>query len=132
MKITEYLKENILYLDGAMGTLLQSAGLALGELPELWNLTHPEEITRIHRAYYDAGSNVVSTNTFGANSIKFSDEELEKIIKAAVENARAAKESCKNPENKWIALDIGPLGKLLKPYPRLSCRGLFAIRPGGE
>ena len=65
MKITEYLKENIIYLDGGMGTLLQEQGLAVGELPELWNLSHPDVITRIHQNYFDAGSNVVNTNTFG-------------------------------------------------------------------
>ena len=67
MKITEFLKNNIVFLDGGMGTLLQERGLAAGELPERWNLEHPEEIIAIHRAYYDAGSNVVNTNTFGAN-----------------------------------------------------------------
>ena len=72
MKITEYLKSHITYLDGGMGTLLQAQGLKPGERPERWNLSHPEAITAIHRAYYDAGSNVVNTNTFGANSLKFS------------------------------------------------------------
>ena len=90
MKITEYLKDHILYLDGGMGTLLQQRGLAPGELPERWNLTHPEVIRDIHRAYYDAGSNVVCTNTFGASSLKLSHEELDAVIGAAVENARAA------------------------------------------
>ena len=63
MKITEYIKNNILYLDGGMGTLLQKEGLEVGELPERWNLTHPDVITKIHRDYFDAGSNVVNTNT---------------------------------------------------------------------
>ena len=81
MKITEFLKENILCLDGSMGTLLQRRGLAPGELPERWNLTRPSDIIDIHTAYFDAGSHVVNTNTFGANCLKFSDSELEKIIK---------------------------------------------------
>ena len=93
MKITEYIKEHILYLDGGMGTLLQARGLSAGELPERWNLTHPEIITGIHRDYYNAGSNVVSTNTFGANILKFSPDELDNIVKAAIENARVAAES---------------------------------------
>ena len=80
MKITDFLKENILILDGGMGTLLQERGLATGELPEKWNISHPEVITEIHRAYFDAGSNVVNTNTFGANSLKFSAERLEQIL----------------------------------------------------
>ena len=80
MKITEFLKDNILILDGGMGTLLQARGLASGELPERWSISHPDVITEIHRAYYDAGSNVVNTNTFGANALKFSDEELDTYI----------------------------------------------------
>ena len=92
MKITEYLKEHRLYLDGGMGTLLQGRGLRAGELPERWNITHPEAIVSIHRDYYNAGSNVVSTNTFGANSLKFSEDELDAIVGAAVLNARRASE----------------------------------------
>ena len=80
MKITEYLKDHILYLDGGMGTLLQARGLQPGELPERWNLLHPETVRDIHRAYYDAGSNVVSANTFGANCLKFAPEELDAIV----------------------------------------------------
>jgi len=116
MKILDFIKENILVLDGGMGTLLQAKGLQPGELPERWNITHPEIIREIHRAYYDAGSNVVSTNTFGANLLKFSHEELDEIICAAVKNARAAQNSTKNRGEKYVALDIGPSGKLLKPY----------------
>ena len=120
MKITEYIKSNILYLDGGMGTLLQGAGLQPGELPERWNLTHPDVIRRIHREYYDAGSNVVSTNTFGANTVKFSLAELEKIVHAAVENARAAAGESVGKQKKWVALDVGPTGKMLKPYGELD------------
>ena len=120
MKITEFLKENLLYLDGGMGTLLQDAGLLPGEHPEHWNLTHPEAIQKIHRDYYDAGSHVVNTNTFGANSLKFSDADLETIIRAAVENARIAREASTATQPKFIALDIGPTGRLLKPYGDLD------------
>ena len=118
MNILDFLKNNILILDGGMGTLLQSKGLKAGELPERWNISHPEIIADIHRSYYASGSNVVNTNTFGANSLKFSDEELEQIISAAIANARAAQTGSKKPE--WIALDVGPLGKLLKPYGDLD------------
>ncbi len=118
MKLLEFLKENILILDGGMGTLLQEAGLAPGEYPEMWNLTHPEIIQNIHRAYYEAGSHVVSTNTFGANRLKFSSEELEKIVARAVELAKAARASVDG--ERFIALDLGPTGKLLKPYGDLE------------
>ena len=120
MKILDYLKENVLYLDGGMGTLLQEKGLIAGELPERWNISHPDVVTDIHRAYYEAGSNVVSTNTFGANSLKFSPDELDEIVKRAVQNAKNAKESAEGAKERFIALDIGPTGKLLKPYGDLD------------
>ena len=72
MQFRSYLQNHIVILDGGMGTLLQGAGLRPGELPERWNLSHADEVTAIHRAYFDAGSNVVNTNTFGANPLKFS------------------------------------------------------------
>ena len=120
MKLLEFLKDNILILDGGMGTLLQGAGLKPGEYPEVWNLTHPEIIRDIHRAYYSAGSHVVSTNTFGANRIKFSAEELDEIVRCAVENAEIAKKTADGTQERFIALDIGPTGKLLKPYGDLD------------
>ncbi len=120
MKLLDYMKDHLLILDGGMGTLLQSAGLLPGELPEGWNLTHPETIQGIHRDYYEAGSNVVSTNTFGANGLKFSPEELDAIVRAAVENAKIARDTAHAPQEKFIALDVGPLGKLLKPYGDLD------------
>ena len=118
MNILNYLKENIVFLDGGMGTLLQSEGLRAGELPERWNLSHAEVIRRIHRAYFEAGSNIVSTNTFGANRLKFSAEELDEIVSAAVANARAAQEGIEHPT--FVALDIGPTGRMLRPYGDLD------------
>lgn len=116
MLVTEYMKDNLLFLDGGMGTLLQERGLKPGELPEWWNLQKPDIITDIHKAYYDAGSNVVSTNTFGANILKFERADLEAIIDAAVKNVKAAQGLTTNTKPKYVALDIGPIGKLLKPY----------------
>ncbi|MBQ5850801.1 MAG: homocysteine S-methyltransferase family protein, partial [Lachnospiraceae bacterium] len=84
MNVLDYLKENLVYLDGGMGTLLQKRGLQPGELPERWNLSHPDVIVDIQKSYFDAGTNIICTNTFGANSLKFDDEELENIIRAAV------------------------------------------------
>ena len=80
MGILELLKQGTVYLDGGMGTLLQARGLKPGENPEAWNLTHPEEITAIHRAYFEAGSNLVCANTFGANPLRFEREQLERIV----------------------------------------------------
>ena len=127
MNITEFLKNNIVFLDGGMGTLLQERGLGAGELPEKWNLEHPEIIVDIHRAYFDAGSNIVNTNTFGANILKFAADELDAIIKAAIQNARAAAELSVGTQEKFVALDIGPTGKMLKPYGDLDFEDAVAI-----
>ncbi len=120
MNFSEYLKNNIVYLDGGMGTLLQAQGLKPGEHPEKWNISHPEIITDIHKSYFNSGSNVVCTNTFGANSLKFDETELEEIIKSAICNAKKAKELSGTTHEKFIALDIGPTGKLLKPLGDLD------------
>ena len=120
MKITEYIKDHILYLDGGMGTLLQAKGLMPGELPERWNVTHPDIISDIHRDYFDAGSNVVNTNTFGANILKFPMWELDTIVKTAIENARIAAKTSRGTQEKWVALDIGPTGRMLAPLGDLD------------
>ena len=120
MNFLDFLKNNTVIFDGGMGTLLQQRGLKAGEKPELWNITHRDDITEIHREYFSVGSNVVTTNTFGANTLKFSEEELEEIIENAVNNAKKARDSFSDKDNKFIALDIGPTGKLLKPLGDLD------------
>ena len=120
MKLTEYLKENRIYLDGGTGTMLQEAGLAVGELPEGWNISHPEVLRSLHKAYYDAGSNIVSANTFGANSLKFSEEELEEIVREAIAHVKQAAKESQSKQEKWVALDIGPTGRMLKPLGDLD------------
>ena len=120
MELKAFLQENTVYLDGGMGTLLQAQGLPLGELPERWNLTHPTAVQDVHKAYFDAGSHIVATNTFGANALKFTETELDEIICAAVSNARVAASASKSAQEKWVALDVGPSGKLLKPYGDLD------------
>ncbi|MBE6611819.1 MAG: homocysteine methyltransferase [Ruminococcaceae bacterium] len=120
MNIKDYMQDHLLYLDGGMGTLLQARGLMPGELPERWNLSHPDIITAIHRDYFDAGSNVVNTNTFGANCLKFSEAELDGIVCAAVENARSAAKNSAGTQEKFVALDIGPTGRMLAPLGDLD------------
>ena len=120
MNIRDFIKNNIVYLDGGMGTLLQKSGLQPGELPERWNISHPEVIKEIHKSYYDSGSNIVNTNTFGANSLKFDADELSEIIYHAVKNADEARKSSSGKQEKFIALDVGPTGKLLKPLGDLD------------
>lgn len=120
MNIRDFIKNNIVYLDGGMGTLLQKSGLQPGELPERWNISHPEVIKEIHKSYYDSGSNIVNTNTFGANSLKFDADELSEIIYHAVKNADEARKASSGKQEKFIALDVGPTGKLLKPLGDLD------------
>lgn len=120
MIFNDFLKNNIVILDGGMGTLLQAQGLKAGEYPEMWNISHADVIKNIHRAYFDAGSNVVCTNTFGANSLKFTLSELDEIICCAVKNARNAAAESVSSKEKFVALDLGPTGKLLKPIGDLD------------
>lgn len=113
MKFIERLGREWLFFDGGMGSILQERGLAAGELPETWNITHADEIQSIHRAYLDAGSDIINTNTFGANALKFPDN-LREIVEAAVAHAKEARRQS-GREDAYIALDIGPTGRLLQP-----------------
>ena len=106
--------EKTLLFDGAMGTMLQNNGLAAGELPELLCLQQPDAITSIHRAYGEAGSEVVTTNTFGANARKLGGAaEVADVFDAAVACARAA-------GARYVAADVGPTGALIFPMGDLS------------
>ncbi|MBO7703596.1 MAG: homocysteine S-methyltransferase family protein, partial [Solobacterium sp.] len=112
--LRERLNREWLFCDGGSGTILQRRGLKGGELPETWNLSHPEEIIDLHKGYLDAGCDIFNTNTFGANRLKYPDN-LEEIVTAAVELAKEARVRASRPDA-FIALDIGPTGKLLEPY----------------
>lgn len=120
--ITDRLGKEFLYFDGAMGTLLQKEGLQTGEYPESWNLSHPQAIRDIHRAYYEAGSDIVLTNTFGANRIKYHDSryELTDVIENAVHLAKEAGTLGAPDRETYVALDIGSTGKLLRPVGDLD------------
>lgn len=120
MNFLDFLNHHIVILDGGMGTLLQERGLGPGEQPERWGLTHAAEVRAIHRAYFEAGCHVVNTNTFGANLLHYTAAELDAVIAAAVENARAAAAEAVAPQEKFVALDIGPCGRLLRPYGDLD------------
>lgn len=121
--ILEQLGKKLLFLDGGMGTLLQAEGLLPGELPETWNIKKKEIVADIHRQYFEAGSDIVLTNTFGANAIKFHDSSysLQEIVEQAIANVHEGAKSCgKRREEYCVALDIGPTGKLLEPMGDLS------------
>ena len=142
MDIQALLKQGLLYLDGGTGTSLQAMGLQPGELPETWNITRPQEIIALHRAYYEAGSHIVCTNTFGANRLKFDGKEgrfaVQQVVAAAVSCAKqAAQQAQGGQDRRFVALDIGPLGKLLAPLgdvPFETAVELFAevVRAGAD
>ncbi|MDO4458703.1 MAG: homocysteine S-methyltransferase family protein [Clostridia bacterium] len=114
-KITELMKERRIYLDGGTGSVLQGMGLKPGEGPENWNLTNPDKILSLYNAYLDAGSDVFNTNTFGVNKLKY--DNYDELIKAAINLAHKA---CEGREEKYIAFDMGPTGRLLEPLGDLS------------
>ena len=125
MSVLNEIGKRILFFDGGMGSLLQEKGLKPGELPETWNIRHPEAITQIHRSYLEAGSDIILANTFGANRLKYNKNQeysLETIVTAAMENAKKAVEEAEKSTGKQglIALDMGPTGKLLKPLGDLD------------
>ncbi|MEG2349423.1 MAG: homocysteine S-methyltransferase family protein, partial [Hungatella sp.] len=127
MNILEEMKKRILFFDGGMGSLLQAQGLKPGELPETFGILHPEVLEQIHLDYLKAGSDIVLTNTFGANALKFhaqSEYGLEEIVKAAVHNAKRA---VKTANKGWIALDMGPTGKLLRPLGDLGFEEAYEL-----
>ncbi len=116
--IREIIKDGFTFFEGGCGTILQGKGLKPGEQPEKWNITHSDIIMGMHYDYLKAGANIVKTNTFGANSLKYElangEFPLSTVIKAAIGNAKSAiKKSGRN--DVYVALDVGPLGKLLKP-----------------
>ena len=116
MTFKEKFNNSILFFDGAMGTELQKNGLKKGELPENLNTHSPQIVARVHKSYLDAGCNIISTNTFGANSLKF--DNVNEIITKAVEITKNA--IAESGKEAFVALDMGPLGKLLKPYGDLE------------
>jgi 5-methyltetrahydrofolate--homocysteine methyltransferase len=118
-------QNHIILLDGAMGTMLQKSGIPIPKVPEILNLTHPETIIEIHRQYIESGSDIIYTNTFGANRYKLSQCEysVEQLITAGVQNAKKAI----GDTTVLAALDIGPIGELLKPNGSLSFDGAYEI-----
>lgn len=116
-------EDEFLIFDGAMGTMLQERGLKAGEIPEIYNFTNSEIIIDIHQKYVDAGAQVILTNTFGANEIKLNDSgySVEEVINQTVKLAKQVK------GEKYIALDIGPIGSLLEPMGTLSFSRAYEI-----
>ncbi len=125
MKITDLFGKKIIICDGAMGTMMQKYGLGAGELPEAFNFTNPDVITKIHEAYYRAGSDFVSTNTFGCNRYKLagSGYTVQEVVTQAVHLAREAAKRVseeerargKKPGEKFVGMDVAPIGRLMEP-----------------
>ncbi len=129
-EIIKILKDKPLLLDGAMGTMLQANGLKSGDCPEEWNISKPQIIKNIHIAYIKAGSDMILTNTFGANSIKLGNYNREKEVKIINESAvrickEAVDENLTADRKIYIAGSIGPTGGILEPYGNLSARKAY-------
>lgn len=122
MLLNRFGKE-LLFFDGGMGTELQKNGLKKGELPELLNIHSPEIVKTVHKSYLDAGCDIITTNTFGANSLKF--QNVEEIITNAVNIVKDA--ICESGKKAYTALDVGPLGKLLAPYGDLPFEDAYNL-----
>ncbi len=120
MKICDVIKHKRLYFDGGTGTVLQGMGLPAGTPPENWNLTNPDKISALHKAYIDAGCNIIKTNTFGVNKAKYKN--FEEYIKAAIDCVKAVKN-----EDTFIAFDMGPSGRLLKPLGDMDFEGAVSL-----
>lgn len=129
MEIRDYIKDNILIFDGAMGTMLQQIGLKIGENPEVFGLKNPDKLLEIHKAYLEAGSDVLTTNTFGANELKLDKlgYTVEEIVDNAVCIAKKAIDKVDKSKPRYIALDIGPIGEMLEPMGTLSFDRAYEI-----
>jgi len=125
MNFIEYIKNNIVIFDGAMGTMLQKKGLKLGQVPETLNIAERDKIIEIHKEYVEAGANVITSNTFGANELKLAKcgYSVEEIIDAAISLANEAKED----KDVFVALDMGPIGELVEPMGSLSFDNAYDI-----
>ncbi len=127
-EIEKKLTSDILLFDGAMGTMLMERGIKAGETAETWVLDHPDEIEAVHRAYYAAGADVATTATFGATSLKLAHYRLsDRAAEINRKGAELARKAC--PAGKFVAGDIGPTGKLLKPAgdaDEATLAGVFA------
>jgi 5-methyltetrahydrofolate--homocysteine methyltransferase len=112
--LLERARREVLVNDGAMGTMLQAAGLPPGACPEEWNVTHPEKVQAIHAAYFEAGSNMVQTNSFGGSRPKLAlygyQDRVRELNRRAVELAREAA-----PPGGLVAFVVGPSGKMVAP-----------------
>jgi 5-methyltetrahydrofolate--homocysteine methyltransferase len=115
MTILEKVKEKTIIFDGALGTMLMVSGHAAGKSPILFNLEQPDQVADIHKQYYEAGSDVAVTNTFGGNLLKLAAEGLEQQVESLNrEGVRLTRSVC--PAGKFVAGDMGPTGKMLKPF----------------
>ena len=123
MKIKDILGKSLLFFDGGMGTMLQKNGLKGGEIPETLNITNPELIEKIHTEYLEAGADIITSNTFGANPLKAEElcQDVCELAQKGIEIAKAcAKKYSTQQKPRFVAFDMGPTGKLLEPLGDLS------------
>jgi 5-methyltetrahydrofolate--homocysteine methyltransferase len=126
-ELLERVRSEVLVLDGAMGTLLFEAGLETGACPEFWNETHPDAVQRIHRAYLEAGSDIIETNTFGGTRLRLEKYGLgDRVSELNARAARLAKSVC--PGGRYVAGSIGPTGHLPDSYAPMGDVSLDDLR----
>ena len=126
--LLQAIKEQRLYLDGGMGSMLQAAGLPEGMLPDVWGMENPPAVQAVHRAYLEAGSRLITTNTFGTCALKLTPYGVTpaQVMTAAVANVRAAMDQA-GVTDAYVCADIGPTGKLLRPYGDLDFEDAVAL-----
>lgn len=119
--LLQAMKERRLYLDGGMGSMLQAAGLPEGLLPDVWGMQNPAAVQGVHRAYLEAGARLITTNTFGTSAPKLAPYgvTVDEVMAAAVANVRQAMQQA-GVEDAYVCADLGPSGKLLRPYGDLD------------
>lgn len=126
-KFLEKLQQGILISDGAMGTNLQAKGLSIGEVPEKWNITHPDQVKEVHQSFINAGSDIVLTNTFGGNRVKLNrageGDQVKELNSAAVKLAKEVAD----PAGVFVAASIGPTGEFMEPLGTVSYETMVEI-----
>ena len=112
MDFQKLLGSRLLFVDGGLGTMLQSMGLTGGQAPGAWNLAHPDKVLKVHEAYLAAGCDIITANTFGVDELHFGEQAVQ-IVQAGVSLVRKA---VKKAGRGIVAMDLGPTGKLLRPF----------------
>ncbi len=126
--IARLTQPGVLIADGAAGTMFQQLGLTPGSAPDAWNLTHPDAVKTLHRRYYEAGADIIYTNTFGGTRIRLNREGLgEQVREINLAGAQLARSVAAEFEGRFVCGDIGPTGEMLAPLGTRSFAEAVAV-----